>query len=81
MTWHREASGWSVDVNRIDRTRVLNAWTRKQLATAAHVDAKTLRDMCSGRRQPTLRTVEAVCTALGLTVADVILFEDRPTGP
>jgi DNA-binding Xre family transcriptional regulator len=61
---------------RIDRARVLNAWTRKHLASVAHVDPKTLADMCAGRRQPTFGTVQAVCTALGLAVADVIRFEE-----
>ena len=60
---------------------MLNAWSRKQLAMVAHVHPKTLTDMCTGRRRPTFGTVQAICTALGLTVADVIMFEttsDRP---
>ena len=67
---------WSVNVDRIERARVLNAWTRKQLASVAHVDPKTLTDMCSGRRRPTFGTVQALCAALGLSIADVILFGD-----
>ncbi len=67
---------WSVNVDRIERARVLNAWTRRQLASVAQVDPKTLTDACSGRRRPTLRTVQAICGALGLEVADVIVFED-----
>jgi DNA-binding XRE family transcriptional regulator len=67
---------WAVDVDRIERARVLNAWTRKHLASVAHVDPKTLADMCSGRRRPTLGTVQAICSALGLVVADVITFLD-----
>jgi DNA-binding Xre family transcriptional regulator len=69
-------AAWSVDVARIERARVLKAWTRKQLAGVAHVTPKTLTDMCSRRRRPTFGTVQAVCDALGLTVADVIVFED-----
>jgi transcriptional regulator with XRE-family HTH domain len=65
-----------VNVGRIERARVLNAWTRKHLAGVAHVTPKTLTDMCSGRRRPTFGTVQAICAALGLTVADVIMFED-----
>jgi transcriptional regulator with XRE-family HTH domain len=64
-----------VNVDRIERARVLNAWTRKQLAGVAHVDPKTLSDMCSGRRRPTFGTVQAICAALGLTAAEVIVFE------
>jgi DNA-binding XRE family transcriptional regulator len=65
-----------VNVGRIERARVLNAWSRKHLAGVAHVAPKTLTDMCSGRRRPTLGTIQAICSALGLTVADVIVFHD-----
>lgn len=67
---------WSVDVRAIERARVLRAWTRGELARAAHVDEKTLRDMLNGRRRPTFGTVQAVCTALGLTLPNVIVFAD-----
>lgn len=76
MTGHRTSARWSVNAGRIERARVLNAWTRKHLAGVAHVTPKTLMDMCSGRRRPTFGTVQAVCGALGLTVADVSVFED-----
>jgi len=66
---------WSVDVERIERARILNGWTRRQLGGAAKVDPKTLNDMCTGRRRPQLGTVQAVCRALQLSLADVILFE------
>jgi len=67
---------WSVDVRAIERARVLRAWTRAELARAAQVDEKTLRDMLSGRRRPTFGTVQAVCTALGMTLPDVIVFAE-----
>jgi DNA-binding XRE family transcriptional regulator len=65
-----------VNVDRIERARVLNAWTRQQLATMAQIDPKTLADVCSGRRRPNLATVHAVCVALRLDLADVIRFEE-----
>ena len=68
---------WSVNTNRIERARVLNAWTRRHLADLARVDAKTLSDMCNGRRRPNLRTLQAVCAALGLEIADVVVFDDE----
>ena len=77
MSGPRPAIRWSVDVDRIERARVLKAWTRRRLAEAAHVDPKTLTDMCNGRRQPSLRTVQAVCAALGMAIADVLDFEAR----
>src|SRR4051812_15690253 len=63
---------WSLNVRPIERERVLRGWTRSELARTAHVDEKTLRDMLSGRRRPTFGTVQAVCTALGLTLPNVI---------
>ena len=69
-------TSWAVNVDRIERARVLNAWTRKHLANVAHVTPKTLTDMCSRRRRPTFGTVQAVCAALNLAIGDVIVFED-----
>jgi len=73
----QSAGGWSVNVHRIERARVLRAWTRRQLAGIAHVDPKTVTDMCNGRRRPHLGTIQALCAALDLTVADVIEFQDE----
>jgi transcriptional regulator with XRE-family HTH domain len=77
LTEHRTSAPWSVNVGRIERARVLAAWTRKHLAGVAHVTPKTLTDMCSGRRRPTFGAVQAVYSALGLTVADVIVFDNE----
>ena len=71
------ARGWSLDMRMIDRRRLLRGWTRRDLARAAQVDEKTLRDMMSARRRPTFGTVQAVCTSLGLTLPDVIVFADE----
>lgn len=76
MTGSRSAVRWVVDVQRIERARVLRAWTRQYLAEVADIDPKTLTDMCNGRRRPTFATIQAICTALELTIADVIHFED-----
>lgn len=65
---------WSIDVERIERARVVKGWTRGQLGAAAHVARKTLNDMCNRRRRPHLGTVQAVCRALGLSLAEVIVF-------
>ena len=64
-----------MDVRAIERERVLRGWTRGVLARTAHVDEKTLRDMLGERRRPTFGTVQAVCTVLGLTLPDVLVFE------
>ncbi len=66
--------GWSVDATVIERQRILRGWSRLELAHAAHVDPKTLRDLLGNRRRPNLGTVQATCTALGMTLAEVIRF-------
>lgn len=65
---------WHVDLVRLDRERVVLGWTRSELARRAYVDAKTLSTMFRGRRRPVLGTVQAICVALGLGLADVIAF-------
>lgn len=68
------SADWSVDVGLVERHRIVRGWSRLQLATIAHVDPKTLRDLLGRRRRPNLGTVQAVSVALGLTLADVIRF-------
>ncbi len=80
MTERRVSVRWSVDGGRIERERILHAWTRERLAAVAHIDPKTLRDLCSGRRRPALATIHAVCAALSLAVADVIVFDAEVEG-
>jgi transcriptional regulator with XRE-family HTH domain len=64
-----------VNVDVIDRERLLRGWTQRELARTAAVDQGTLSDLLAGRRRPTLGTVQAICTALRLTLAQVIAFE------
>jgi transcriptional regulator with XRE-family HTH domain len=65
---------WAVDVAAIDRARVLQGWTRRDLARQAHVDEGTLCDLFAGRRRPTFGTLRALCRALQLSLKDVIWF-------
>jgi DNA-binding XRE family transcriptional regulator len=65
---------WTVDIGLVERQRIVHGWSRRQLATVAHVDPKTLRDLLSGRRRPNLGTLRAVTAALGLTLTEVIRF-------
>jgi len=67
---------WALDVACIERARVIRGWTQGQLAREAHVDEKTLRDLLHGRRRPTFGTIQAVCTVLGLTLPQVIMFRE-----
>jgi DNA-binding Xre family transcriptional regulator len=65
---------WEVDVAVIDRARVLQGWTRRDLAEHARVDEGTLCDLFASRRHPTFGTLRALCQALDLSLGDVIEF-------
>lgn len=68
---------WHLDCALLDRKRVLSGMTRAELARQAHVDPATLSDMLRGRRRPTFGSVQAVCVALGVDLAEVIVFLDE----
>ncbi len=69
---------WVVNAQVIERERIRRGWTRPQLARAAHVDPRTVRSLVVGRRHSSLGSVQALCTALGLPLTDVIVFPERP---
>lgn len=68
-------AGWSVNVLAIERQRILRGWTQRQLARHARVHPDTLTDLFAERRRPTFGTVQAICSSLNLTLADVIVFD------
>jgi transcriptional regulator with XRE-family HTH domain len=70
----RRVTRWTVKVDAIERARILRRWTLVDLSRAAHVDHGTLSDIIHEVRQPTLGTVQAIVTALDLTMADAITF-------
>ncbi len=72
------AVGWQVRADIVERERILRGWTRAQLTEAAAIDPKTLRDLLSGRRHPTLGTVGTLCRALGVPIADLIAIIEPP---
>lgn len=80
MSQHPTKHGlvWMVDVTKLERARILRGWTQRRLAVESHVDRSTLSDLVLGRRRPTLGTIQAVCGVLGLTLAEVIVFERLP---
>jgi transcriptional regulator with XRE-family HTH domain len=71
----RRREAWSVNVPLVERQRILRGWTQRQLARSAGVNPDTLTDLFEQRRRPTLGTVQAICTSLDLSLADVIVFE------
>lgn len=64
---------------RIERERILRGWTPVHLASVAHMDPRTVRDLAAGRRRPNLGTVQALCGVLDLRLADVIVFSECDT--
>jgi DNA-binding transcriptional regulator YiaG len=66
---------WRVDPRPIEQARVLANLSYRALADAAHVDRATLSDMLHGRRRPTMGSVHAVITVLGLDPAMVFVFD------
>ena len=68
---------WRLDLASLDRRRVVRGWTRAELARRAHVAPATLSCMFRGRRRPVFGTVQALCTALGCSLDDVVLFEEE----
>jgi transcriptional regulator with XRE-family HTH domain len=79
MNLHQPAAArvsWTVRRTAIERQRILKGWTRSQLAEAAHIDPKTLRDLLSGRRRPTLGTVGTVARAIDLPLAEVVVISE-----
>jgi transcriptional regulator with XRE-family HTH domain len=79
MNLHQPAAArvsWTIRRTAIERQRTLKGWTRSQLAAAAHIDPKTLRDLLGGRRRPTLGTIGTVARAIDLPLADVIVITE-----
>jgi ribosome-binding protein aMBF1 (putative translation factor) len=69
--------GWQVRSEVVERERILRGWTRAQLTQAADIDPKTLRDLLTGRRRPTLGTVSTLSRALGVPLGDVIAIVEQ----
>jgi DNA-binding Xre family transcriptional regulator len=65
---------WSVNVEAVERSRILHGWTRRDLAQHASIDEGTLCDLVAGRRRPTFGTLRAICMALHLSLEEVIAF-------
>jgi transcriptional regulator with XRE-family HTH domain len=68
---------WSVRVEVIERARILQGWTRRDLARESHVDEGTLSDLLGWRRRPTFGTLRAISQALGLELSHVIDLGSR----
>ncbi len=64
--------GWSVNVEAIERARILRGWTRRDLARRARVDQGTLSDLLIGRRRPTFGTLRALALTLELSFQSVL---------
>jgi len=67
-----------VNVDAIERARILRGWTLVDLARAARVDRGTLSDLIHEVHHPTLGTVQAIASALGLAMTEAIVFIESP---
>jgi transcriptional regulator with XRE-family HTH domain len=74
---HASRTTWTLDLDRLERARILRGWTRRELARVAHVDEGTLSDLFRTRRRPTFGTITAVCSCLGIGLGEIIRFEDH----
>ena len=54
-------------------------WTEYKLAKEAHLSHSTVSNMFNRNNAPTLPTIEAVCKAFGLTLAQFFSEGDSPT--
>ena len=73
----RTRARWRARVHVIDRHRILAGFSQRKLARAARVDPATLSDLLCGKRRPNLGTLAALATALGITLGELIEFEDE----
>ena len=72
------AFGWVVRSEVVERERILRGWTRTHLTQTAGIDPKTLRDLLTGRRRPTLGTMSTLSRALDMPFGDVIAVVEQP---
>src|SRR5260370_33770182 len=61
---------------KIRHTRLLHSMTLKQLADAAKCSESVLSKIENGRANPSLKMVQRVATALGVTVSRLFVQED-----
>ncbi len=52
-------------------------WTQRELAKRAHISQSTLSSLTRNHFQPTLPTLEALCQAFGITLAQ--FFAEDPS--
>lgn len=67
---------WRLNIDTIDRARILRGLTVAALARSAKVDRRTVHELLHGRRRPTFGSIQALRTTLGLEWAEVIVFDD-----
>ena len=70
----RQPVMWSLDLDAIDRARVLAGLSYVQLGRRAHVHRTSLAAILRGSRRPTMSTAHAILRALELDPQAVIQF-------
>jgi len=75
MQQRRPTKPWSLDLDALDRARILANLSYEQLGRRANVHRLSLAVIFQGRRQPTVGTAHALARALNLDPAAVITFD------
>lgn len=65
--------------DKIIQLRKRKGYSTNKLAKLADIGQSTLREVEIGKKQPTIYTLEKVCTALGITLAEFFTPADEET--
>ncbi|MBO8136767.1 MAG: helix-turn-helix transcriptional regulator [Desulfotomaculum sp.] len=65
--------------NKLKRLREAKGWTKSRLAQEANISQTYVGELEAGTKQPTIRTLEKIASALGVSVPK--LLEDDKSKP
>ena len=63
-------------LKRINRLRLERGWSLYRLAVEADIPQSTLTNMFNRETQPSIATLELICRAFGITMADFFSEDD-----
>ena len=56
----------------IRRLRKEKDWSQEELAAKAHLDPKSIIQIETGKRNPTLKSLQKIAVALGTSISDIL---------
>lgn len=65
-------------LEKIDKLRIERNWTFYKLAETAEIPHSTLLNMFSRKTLPSITTLDAICGALGISLAEFFEENERP---